>query len=213
MTKRLMTGFVLSFLIFIGPVLWNIQALRAPNLWILFAFGIVASLCQPGYNPFTILAQPGDRGTGAQIIGSVYLTQLGAVLECVYVRYPGSLQWDATATIALGTMIVGLALRTWAVLTLGRFFTMHMTLQNDQPVIRDGPYRWVRHPSYLGASIMYTSTTAFLHAWIAGAATVIILPMAFTRRMRFEEELLLQRFGQEYESYRRDVWKVLPGIW
>lgn len=213
MIKRLIAGTGISLLIVMGPVLWNIQALRAPHLWILLAFVVIASLCQPGYNFLAILAQPGDRGTGAQIIGSVYLTQVAAVLECVYVRYPESLTWDAASTVALVTMMLGLALRTWAVLTLGRFFTMHMAVQNDQSLVRGGPYRCVRHPSYLGAFIMYMSTTAFLHAWTAAAAAIVLLPLAFIRRMRYEDELLKKKFGQEYESYRADVWKIIPGIW
>ena len=213
MIKRLFADIGGAFLIFIAPALWNMHALRAPHLWILLAFGAAAALCQPGYNLLAILARPGDRGTGAQIIASVYLTQIAAVLECVYVRYPESLAWDAVSILALAAMMLGLAIRTWAVLTLGRFFTMHMAVQNDQSLVRGGPYRFVRHPSYLGAFIMYAAAAAFLHAWIAGTAVAVLLPLAFARRMRYEEEMLLQKFGREYESYRAEVRKIIPGIW
>ncbi len=51
---------------------------------------------------------------------------------------------------------------------------------------------------------------------LTGKRTLValaILPLAFIRRMRYEEELLLERFGQEYKSYQTEVRKILPGVW
>ena len=213
MIKRLIMGSVISFLVVILPVLGNTEILRATHIWILILLGILASVCQPSYNPFTITAKPKDKGTGAQIIWSVYLTQLAASLEATYLRYPRSVQWDLVASIAIGGAMLGLALRTWAVLTLGNLFTMHIDVQQGHPVVCRGPYRIVRHPSYLGAFIMYVSTIAFLHAWFSLVAAILILPFAFLRRIHTEEVLLKMHLGEEYEVYGLTVKKILPGIW
>jgi len=213
MTKRLIQGIVISILVFILPALGNLEILRAPQTSILVVFGVLASVLQPGYNPFTITAKPRDRGTGAQIIWSVYIAQLAAILEAAYLRYPQSVQWDIVATIALVFMMLGLSLRTWAVVALGNLFTMHISIQKNHSVVRKGPYKFVRHPSYLGAFILYISTAVFLHAWFSVLVTTLILPFAFLRRIRFEEELLKEELGEEYESYRAEVKKILPGIW
>ena len=213
MIKRLLLGTVISLVVVILPAVGNTEILRASHLWILAAFGIVASLLQPGYNPFTITAQPGDRGTGFQIIWSVYVTQLAAILESAYLRYPRSVEWDVVAIIAVVIMALGLSLRTWAVVTLGDLFTMHIAVRSDHTIIRRGPYRIVRHPSYLGAFIMYTATAVFLHAWYSVAAAAVILPIAFLRRMAREEEMLKAEFGAEYEAYSLQVSRIIPGVW
>ena len=213
MIKRLILGIVVSSLVVILPVLGNLDILRAPHLWILLVFGVLASMFQPGYNPLSITAKPGDKGTGAQIIWSVYVTQLASILESAYLRYPRSVEWDLVAIIALAAMILGLSLRTWAVFTLGSLFTMHIAVQKNHTIICKGPYRIVRHPSYLGAFMMYISTTVFLHAWIAAVAALIILPFSFLRRIHHEEQVLKEQFGEEYNSYCSRVRKIIPGIW
>jgi protein-S-isoprenylcysteine O-methyltransferase len=58
-------------------------------------------------------------------------------------------------------MAAGLVIRQWAIIALGRFFTVDIRVHSDQTVIDvrvhsdqtvidTGPYRWVRHPSYTG---------------------------------------------------------------
>lgn len=206
-------GITVSLLVVILPVLGNTDILRAPQMWILILFGMFASALQPSYNPLTIASRARDGGTGAQIIWSVYFTQLAAILEAAYLRYPRSVQWDLTATLAIVSAVLGLLFRSWAVMTLGSLFTMHLGIQEGHCVVRKGPFRIVRHPSYLGAFVMYVSTIVFLHSWFSLVAAVVILPLAFLRRIRYEEDLLIEEFGDEYEAYSRQVKKILPGIW
>ena len=110
-------------------------------------------------------------------------------------------------------MIAGLLIRTWAVLTLGDLFTMHISVRENHSIIRSGPYAFVRHPSYLGAFIVFVSTAVLLHAWFSAALTAAVLALAFARRIRREEEVLGKEFGDDYESYRRQVAMILPGVW
>ena len=213
MIKRLIQGTAVSSLVVILPVLGNAEVLRLPQVWFLVAIGVLASVLQPDYGALTIVAKPGDKGTGAQIVWSVYFTQLAAILEATYLRYPQSFEWATIASAALAAMVLGLALRTWAVVALGRFFTMHISVQKGHAIVRDGPYKIVRHPSYLGAFVLYTSTTVFLHAWFSAAAATVILSFAFLRRMRREEQVLRKELGASYESYCAEVCRILPGLW
>ena len=210
MLKRFTLGTLIACLVVLLPVSAKFEILRAPHMWILILLGILASLLQPGYNPFTITAKPRDKGTGAQIIWSVYITQLAAILEATYWRYPASVQWNWGTTVALMAAIGGLALRTWAVLILGPLFTMHIDIQANHTVVTGGPYKIVRHPSYLGAFIMYVAMIAFLQAWFSAIATLLILPLAFLRRIHYEEKLLETEFGQDYRDYAQTVGKFIP---
>ena len=53
---------------------------------------------------------------GAHIIWSVYLTQLAAIIEATYFRYPQSTRWDFIAVAALVFVALGLAIRTWSLI-------------------------------------------------------------------------------------------------
>lgn len=213
MIKRLFQGIIISILVVILPALGNVDILRAPHIWILILLGILASIFQPSYNPFTIMFKPRDKWTGAQIIWSVYLTQLAAIIEASYLRYPASIQWDLVAYIAVGAAILGLWFRTWAVLALGNMFTMHIDVQEGHSIVHKGPYRIIRHPSYLGAFIMYITTIVFLHAWFSLILALLILPFAFLRRIHYEEGLLREEVGEEYKEYCTRVKRFIPGIW
>lgn len=213
MLKRLILGIPISTALVILPVLGNVDILHAPHLWILIIIGVLASVFQPSYNPITIASSAGDRATGAQIIWSVYATQLAAILEAAYLRYPHSVQWDAAAVTGLVGAAFGLSLRSWAVLALGNLFTMHISVQKGHKIIRTGPYAIIRHPSYLGAFVLYLSTAIFLHAWFSFIAAAIILPFAFLRRIDSEESVLKKVFGSDYKSYCKEVKMILPWIW
>lgn len=206
-------GIAVSLFVLVLPVLGNRDFLRAPQPWIIVALAVLASVLQPGYNPFTITRKPKDRGTGAQIIWSVYLTQLAAIIEAAYWRYPQSVNWDAAAVVCLAVAVLGLAFRTWAVLTLGNLFSMHIDIQDGHSIIQHGPFRIVRHPSYLGAFLMYVPIIAFLHSWFSLAVAAVALPVAFARRIHYEEELLRAEFGEQYAHYSRNVKRIIPWVW
>lgn len=213
MLRRIIVGAILVSTIVIFPALGNTEILHAPHLWILLGIGTLASVLQPAYNPLSIFLKTGDQGTGAQIIWSIYLIQLAATLEASYLRYPQSIAWDSTAYLALIGCTIGLFIRTWAVVTLGDLFTMHISIKKDHIIISKGPYALVRHPSYLGAYILYLSAAVLLHAWYAAfVAATLLLPFAFLRRIHFEENRLLEEFGKDYDAYRKTTYKIIPFV-
>jgi protein-S-isoprenylcysteine O-methyltransferase Ste14 len=74
-----------------------------------------------------------------------------------------------------------------------------------------GPYRWVRHPIYLGWMLIvfgvpHMTGTRLTFAIVSTAYLLIAIP--------FEERTLIDVFGDTYRAYRRQVrWRVLPGLW
>lgn len=195
------------------PCVGNPAFLRTPQAWALVATGILASLFQPVYNPFEKAPDSKDRGTANQIIWSIYVTQLAVVFEAAYLRYPGSVAWDISTSIALALMVAGLLVRTWAVYTLGKFFTWHIATQSEQTIITTGPYAYIRHPGYAGAFLTYASSAVFLHSWYVLAPSVVILWLAFSRRIRHEEDELKLKLGKPYADYCLRVKGMIPGVW
>src|SRR2546421_8850741 len=86
--------------------------------------------------------------------------------------------------------IAGLFLRWWAIITLGRFFTVDVTIEKDHELVERGPFRWVRHPSYTGVLLAFVGFALTLRNW--GAILVWLVPIfaAFVRRMNVEEVAL-----------------------
>jgi protein-S-isoprenylcysteine O-methyltransferase len=213
MLKRIIKAVIVSSTIAIIPVLGNRQMLSSPQVWIIFAVGILASVFQPGYNIVKDISESRDNGTELQIIWSVYITQLLAIIEAAYFRFPESVKWDLFASVSLIIILSGLAVRTWAIYTLGNYFTMHLSIQKGHKVILNGPYKYVRHPSYAGAFLIYAGIPILLHAWVAFIIAAIILPIAWIRRIHYEEKMLIEELGEEYNSYRKSVKKIIPGLW
>lgn len=104
----------------------------------------------------------------------------------------------------------GLALRWYAVFSLGRFYTQDVTVAPDHRLIETGPYRYIRHPAYAGALL------ALLGLAIAMANTVsiglVMLPLTagFLYRIRIEESALRDAFGVRYLTYMRRTKKLIP---
>jgi protein-S-isoprenylcysteine O-methyltransferase len=203
---------VLLWVIALGvlAVLWP-PALRLARLWALVAVSVLMNVFQPSY---ALTARAGgreDRGTFVQIVGSVYAIQVAGLLEFV-VRKPVSLPFDTAAWAALAIMGSGLALRAWAVRTLGRSFTLEIRVEPGQEVIQNGPYRWLRHPSYTGAWLTVVAGCVLLDSWIAAALGAILLTAGFWRRIRHEERLLVLRCPG-YPAYAARTGALIPRLW
>ena len=191
-------------------VIWALwpPALGLGRLWAMAALSVLVNVLQPAYRPTARAEGREDRGTFLQIVGSVYATQVAALLELV-VRKPTALPFDATAWIAILVAGSGLALRGWAVRTLGRCFTLEIRVERGQRVIEDGPYRWLRHPSYAGAWLTVVGSCVLVGSWVSASLGAIVLGVAFFRRIRHEERLLVARCDG-YAAYARRTGALVP---
>ena len=191
-------------------LLWWPGALRLPALWTVVALGVLANALQPSYRLRDLVRAPGDRGTFHQILLTVYGTQVAALVELVC-RRPARLPFDAVAWGALVVMAGGLALRTWAIATLGGWFTLRVGLTPAQRLVQDGPYGWIRHPGYAGALLAFAASAVLLHAWVAAALGTIALYWAFRRRIAYEECVLTEGLPG-YAEYVTRTGALLPRV-
>lgn len=209
--KKAFSGVAISALAFVVPVWLQPDLLSFVHPWLLLAFGACAHVFQPAYSPTERARTPEDRWTAAQIIWSIYLCNIAALLEAVLFRWPQAVAYDLWAGVGAALLLGGLALRSWAVVVLGRWFTWNVRLQEGQEVIRHGPYRLVRHPSYTGALLSYLGLPMLFHSWWTLLFAAIALPLAFARRIRHEERLL-RRDLEGYSAYAATVKALIPGI-
>jgi len=113
----------------------------------------------------------------------------------------------------LTLMCAGIALRQWAIATLGDFFTVDVRVRPGQTVVATGPYRWVRHPSYTGLIATFVGIGLALGNWAALAALAVVPTMGLVVRIFVEERLLLSRLGEPYRGFAATRARLFPGLW
>jgi protein-S-isoprenylcysteine O-methyltransferase len=108
---------------------------------------------------------------------------------------------------------VGLALRWAAIYTLGRFFTVKVAVLDGHRVIKEGPYRYIRHPSYAGALVSLVGLSLSYASWVTLMVVVVPASLAIAYRIHVEEAALETSLGEEYAAYRRQTARLIPGIY
>jgi protein-S-isoprenylcysteine O-methyltransferase len=115
--------------------------------------------------------------------------------------------------LAVLVFAAGLAVRWWAIVTLGRFFTVDVVVEKDHEVVQRGPFRWVRHPSYTGVLLAFLGWAMTLGNWVAMAVVMVPIFVAFMRRMKVEEDALRGALGDRYADYMNRTKRLVPGIY
>ena len=113
----------------------------------------------------------------------------------------------------MATMVAGLLLRWWSVRTLAQYFTVDIAIQPDQELIRRGPYRLLRHPSYTGALLTVVGFGIALGQPLAALVVILPITAAFLWRIRIEEQMLAQGFPGAYPAYARQTKRLIPFLW
>jgi protein-S-isoprenylcysteine O-methyltransferase Ste14 len=186
----------------------------------LLAYGLVVlflateRLLRQGDDARTLQTTASDHGT-TRLIGAAYGYALSAGLLAPLLsrRGWGRMRGDGWPVLALETMAVGLALKVWAMRALGRYYTRTLRTAEAQPVVDSGPYRFVRHPGYLGALLLWLGFGLAVRNWLAGLAIWSAMLAAYVRRMGSEEAMLLDALGDAYAAYRRRTWRLVPGLY
>ncbi len=107
----------------------------------------------------------------------------------------------------------GIALRAWSILVLGGSFRRVVTVESGQRVVRDGPYAFVRHPSYTGVLLAWTGIGLATDNVLAFLALAVVPAIGYVVRIQAEEVALERGLGEEYREYARTRARLVPGVW
>ena len=117
--------------------------------------------------------------------------------------------------IALALLAIVLAAASvWfvaaSVRALGKQWSLTARLVVGHKLVTEGPYRFVRNPIYTGMFGMLIATGLAISHWIALPAAIFVFMTGTLIRVRSEEKLLREAFGQEFESYASRTPAVIP---
>jgi protein-S-isoprenylcysteine O-methyltransferase Ste14 len=123
----------------------------------------------------------------------------------------GEIEADCLPVRVIGLVfgLAGVVLLVWASALLGRLLIHEAAVREDHALIETGPYRFVRHPVYAGyLALLLGSGVASLNVclWLLWPVSLLgILIQAAS-----EEQLLAEKFGQDYERYFRRTGRLIP---
>lgn len=114
---------------------------------------------------------------------------------------------------ALTVFALGVAIRAWAIVVLGRHFTVDVAIRSDHQLVTTGPYRWLRHPSYTGVLLVVASFAAIAKSWPASAIGLLPVLLVLCLRIRVEERALATAFGEAWRAHCERTWRLVPFVW
>jgi protein-S-isoprenylcysteine O-methyltransferase Ste14 len=112
--------------------------------------------------------------------------------------------------IGLFLMVSGLLFRQWAIWVLGRFFSTRVRIVSDHRIVREGPYRYLRHPSYTGMLMILLGLGLASRTWLGTIIILALFSLVIGYRISVEENALKAEFGREYIEYARKTKRLFP---
>lgn len=137
----------------------------------------------------------------------------GMLLYCIDLRL---MQWSTLALPSwlrwFGFLIAlaALMLFYWVLRSLGRNFSTTLTMKKDQTLVVQGPYRWVRHPMYTSFVLLWVGYLLISANWFIGLTGILGFVLAIVVRTPMEEQMMIERFGDEYHAYIKRTGRYLP---
>ena len=116
--------------------------------------------------------------------------------------------------LGIAICIFGSTLRIMSFKILDRFFTYNVAILKEHKLVKSGPYKIIRHPSYTGLIFALFGLQLFIHNNLLGfvilQSTTLFLVLL---RISNEEEVLSKHFKQEWAHYCKHTWAILPFIY
>jgi protein-S-isoprenylcysteine O-methyltransferase Ste14 len=119
---------------------------------------------------------------------------------------------EAVRYLGLALYVLGVILMHWAEVALGEQFSVEVTIREGHKLVTSGPFRYLRHPRYLGVILMTAGISLVFNSWLA-LFPVAALALLLIWRIRDEDALLRGEFGAEWEAYAKRSWRLVPFVY
>ncbi len=140
------------------------------------------------------------------------LAGIAAALLAPGLALPGAAR-RAALWAGVATTVAGVGLRQWAIRTLGRFFVGYVSIQPGHRVVRDGPYRWVRHPSYAGLWLQFAGIGLATGSGLGLGICLAVPLVGIVSRIEAEEATLAAELPDKYPAYAASTRRMVPFVW
>jgi protein-S-isoprenylcysteine O-methyltransferase Ste14 len=151
--------------------------------------------------------------------GSVVKVALGtAILSAnwlIHMETWATILWHPVLVFALGVVLVvsGVTFRWYSIRVLGKYFSVQLGVQPGQTVMKEGPYRWIRHPSYTGSLVTLLGFGIAFTNWLCLISVPLIVLAGYSYRAHVEEQMLINKLRELYREYMRNTKRFIPFIY
>jgi len=155
-----------------------------------------------------------DRRSGLGIAFSIWAGIFLAYM-LVHAEPQADIVWHPVLLFVLGIalMVTGVAFRWYSVSVLGRYFSFQLAIQPGQTVVQDGPYRWIRHPSYTGSLITMLGLGLVFTNWLSLLVVLLAGFIGYSYRVMVEEQILIAALGDPYREYMKRTKRFIPFVY
>jgi len=158
-----------------------------------------------------------QRSTGRPVVSRRRVAYLALLAQAIAAALPfvsARPSPPSLASLALFVSFVAASctLAVWALHHLGPFWSLDACLRANHQLVQTGPYRWLRHPIYTAFAGMVLATNATLASAPVAAVSLALFVAGTELRIRNEEKVLLERFGEQYRAYRNRSYAWLPPL-
>lgn len=115
-------------------------------------------------------------------------------------------------TLGILMFIAGLLIRFVAIMALRRNFSGALRISEGHTLTTHGIFRYVRHPAYFGAMIMFIAVPIIVSS-ILGFLVMLLLIPYLLQRIKYEEKMLIEHFGDQYVEYQKRTRKLIPFVY
>lgn len=192
-------------------------ATAAKIIWL--AFGIVWFILRlrPERRSRQIPVRYSARDKREYVLLGASLSGLG-IVPCVYlaIHFPRFADYPVFPVMSYLGIAVWLACLWLFHRThhdLGHNWSVSLDLRERHTLVTTGVYALVRHPMYTGFWLMALAQALLLPNWVAGPAGLVGFGILFFGRVRREEEMMIDAFGDEYRAYMRRTSRVIPWLY
>jgi protein-S-isoprenylcysteine O-methyltransferase Ste14 len=118
----------------------------------------------------------------------------------------------AVRWVGLALFTVGFGFIFWSGVALGRLYSAEVTLQEEHHLVTEGLYRHIRHPRYAGGILLSFGLSCLFDVWIGLVLSVVIIGI-FLLRIKDEEALMEEAFGQAWRDYCAQTDRLIPFVY
>lgn len=90
--------------------------------------------------------------------------------------------------------------------------TKLLQIVKDQRLVTTGMFRYIRHPLYIGRSLLSFGWVIFFSS-LSGILLMAIALLFILPRIQIEEAMLIEKFGNAYRDYQKTTWRLIPYIY
>lgn len=146
---------------------------------------------------------------------TIFAVLIATILIAAVLQELMAFETIARISQAVGVILLasGVFLRFWGIVHLKSQFTRYVTVREGDEIVSTGPYRKLRHPLYTGLLFITLGMALFFTSAIAAVLGGLAMVWALLKRINYEEQLLIEKFGPDYQQWMKKRARLIPFIY